>query len=153
MTCCYLAISQNYLSNIHLCCIPWGLTDVLQVFSPTILIFTYRDSLIPSKSDGRVEGKKHVNNLVKSYIHRKYSLKMTPRNHLFRIPAARQPCLNLFYLCTPKLLKLWVNIFHVGFPNLSSFKQQLHLAYKIHNSVRFSSTGIVTSRLLEIKKE
>lgn len=38
----------------------------IQTFSPTILIFTYLDNVLPSNSGGGIDGKSQVNNLMKS---------------------------------------------------------------------------------------
>lgn len=46
---------------------PWGLALLfIKTFSPTILIFTYLDNVLPSNSGGGIDGKSQVNNLMKS---------------------------------------------------------------------------------------
>lgn len=66
MLCCHLAIRiifQIFTSAAFL----WGLTLMFtQAFSPTILIFTYLDNVLPSNSGGGIDGKSQVNNLMKS---------------------------------------------------------------------------------------
>ena len=62
----------------------------IQTFSPAILAFTYLDSVPLSNSGDIIDEKSQMNNCMKSQIHRKHRWEMTPRNHLFYIPAARQ---------------------------------------------------------------
>lgn len=62
-----LLSSCEYLSNIHLCCVPWGLALMfIQTFRHTVLIFTYIDYVPPFNSGGRTDGKSQMNNLMKS---------------------------------------------------------------------------------------